>query len=32
LVILNEDLALTQKLNLLFAKADETMYAESIAW
>ncbi|UJR35353.1 hypothetical protein I4U23_028111 [Adineta vaga] len=32
LVNLNEDFALAQKLNLLFSDADETMYAESIAY
>ncbi|CAF0767139.1 unnamed protein product [Adineta ricciae] len=32
LVNLNEDFALAQKLNLLFADADETMYAESTAY
>ena len=31
LVILNEDFALAQKLNLLFADDDETMYPESIS-
>jgi len=30
-VILNEDFALAQKLNLLFADDDETMYPESIS-
>ena len=31
LVTANEDFALAQKLNLLFANADETMYPESMA-
>ena len=31
IVNINEDFALAQKLNLLFANADETMYPESIA-
>jgi len=31
LVLLNDEFALTQKLNLLFSDANETMYRESIA-
>ncbi|CAF0837615.1 unnamed protein product [Rotaria sordida] len=32
LIMINEDFALTQKLNLLFSNADETMYPKSVAY